>query len=137
MSKHPLHLLLFLVAALALPGCEDSKTPPSRLASVSYMKAESRPVTLTTELSGRTSAFMVSEVRPQVGGIIQERLFVEGSDVKEGDVLYQIDPAIYQAAFDNAKATLMRAEANEVSQTACRALSAGRAGQRGEQAGIR
>lgn len=114
MSKHPLHLLLFLVAALALPGCEDSKTPPSRLASVSYMKAESRPVTLTTELSGRTSAFMVSEVRPQVGGIIQERLFVEGSDVKEGDVLYQIDPAIYQAAFDNAKATLMRAEANEV-----------------------
>ena len=69
-------------------------------------------VAITTELPGRTSAYLVAEVRPQVGGIIQKRLFTEGSDVKAGDVLYQIDPATYQAAWDSAKAQLARAEAN-------------------------
>ena len=69
-------------------------------------------VMLTTELPGRTSAYLIAEVRPQVGGIIQKRLFTEGSDVKEGDVLYQIDPAAYQATYNSAKAALSRAEAN-------------------------
>jgi len=69
-------------------------------------------VALTTELSGRTSAFLIAEVRPQVGGIIQKRLFTEGADVKAGEVLYQIDPAYYQAAYNSAKAALTRAEAN-------------------------
>jgi len=64
------------------------------------------PVTLTTELPGRTSPFAVSEIRPQVSGIILKRLFVEGSAVKKGDPLYQIDPAPYRAALDNALATL-------------------------------
>ena len=107
-----------LVAALAvsvfLSGCEEKAQPQQSLTTVTYMKVEARPVTLTSELPGRTSAFMVSEVRPQVSGIIQQRLFVEGSDVKQGEVLYQIDPALYQAAYDSAKATLMKAEANEV-----------------------
>ena len=67
---------------------------------------------LTTELPGRTSAYLIAEVRPQVSGIIQERLFVEGSDVEAGEVLYQIDPAVYQATYDSAKAELARAEAN-------------------------
>jgi membrane fusion protein (multidrug efflux system) len=67
---------------------------------------------LTTELPGRTSAYLIAEVRPQVGGIIQKRLFTEGSDVKEGEVLYQIDPAVYQATYNSAKAALARAEAN-------------------------
>ena len=67
---------------------------------------------ITTELAGRTSPNLVAEVRPQVGGIIQKRLFVEGSDVKAGQVLYQIDPAPYQAVLDNAKAALSRSEAN-------------------------
>jgi len=71
-----------------------------------------KPVVITTELTGRTSANLVAEVRPQVGGIIQKRLFTEGSDVKAGQVLYQIDPATYQAAMDNAKAGLSRSEAN-------------------------
>ena len=72
------------------------------------------PVTLTMELSGRISPHLIAEVRPQVGGIIQKRLFTEGSDVKAGQVLYQIDPATYQAAFASAKAALARAEANLV-----------------------
>ncbi|MDL2328666.1 efflux RND transporter periplasmic adaptor subunit [Desulfosarcina sp. OttesenSCG-928-A07] len=78
-----------------------------------YETIQPMKVTLTTELPGRVSAFMVSEVRPQVSGIITERLFTEGSDVTAGQVLYQIDPAIYEAALGNAKAALARAEANE------------------------
>jgi membrane fusion protein (multidrug efflux system) len=66
------------------------------------------------ELSGRITPHLIAEVRPQVGGIIQKRLFVEGSDVKAGQVLYQIDPATYQAAYANAKAALARVEANLV-----------------------
>jgi membrane fusion protein (multidrug efflux system) len=69
---------------------------------------------LTSELAGRTSARLIAEVRPQVSGIIQKRLFTEGSDVKAGEVLYQIDPATYQAAYNSAKASLARAEANVV-----------------------
>jgi membrane fusion protein (multidrug efflux system) len=65
-----------------------------------------------TELAGRTSANLIAEVRPQVSGIIQKRLFTEGADVKAGAVLYQIDPAAYQAAYNSAKAALARAEAN-------------------------
>ena len=78
-----------------------------------YETVRPRKVTLTTELPGRVSAFMVAEVRPQVSGIITERLFTEGSDVTAGQVLYQIDPAIFEAAHNNAKAALARAEANE------------------------
>ena len=85
-------------------------TPPP---AYHYETIQPRKVTLTTELPGRVSAFMVAEVRPQVSGIITERLFTEGSDVTAGQVLYQIDPAIYEAALGNAKAALARAEANE------------------------
>ncbi|HLA27164.1 MAG TPA: biotin/lipoyl-binding protein, partial [Syntrophales bacterium] len=67
---------------------------------------------ITMELPGRTSAYLVAEVRPQVGGIIRERLFNEGGDVTAGDVLYQIDPVTFQAAYAGAKAALARAEAN-------------------------
>lgn len=69
------------------------------------------PVTLTTELPGRTSPFAVSEIRPQVSGIILKRLFVEGSTVRRGQPLYQIDPAPYRAALDNAEATLASTKA--------------------------
>lgn len=107
-------LIAALSASVLLAGCEDAPQTQQSLTTVTYMKIEARPVTLTSELPGRTSAFMISEVRPQVSGIIQQRLFVEGSDVRQGEVLYQIDPALYQAAYDSAKATLMKAEANEV-----------------------
>ena len=69
-------------------------------------------VALTTELAGRTSAYLIAEVRPQVGGIVEKRLFTEGADVKAGEVLYQIDSAAYQAAYNSAKAALSRTEAN-------------------------
>ena len=71
-----------------------------------------QPVLLTTELPGRTCPFRIAEIRPQVNGLIQKRLFTEGSEVKAGQDLYQIDPAPFQAALDNATAALGRAEAN-------------------------
>jgi membrane fusion protein (multidrug efflux system) len=67
---------------------------------------------LTTELPGRTSAYLVAEIRPQVNGLLQKRLFEEGANIHESDLLYQIDPAPYQAAYDQAKAALVTAEAN-------------------------
>jgi RND family efflux transporter, MFP subunit len=104
--------LLALLAALSLTACDEQAQQERPLATVTYLEIVPEKLTLTTELSGRTSAFMVSEVRPQVGGIIQKRLFTEGTDVQQGDVLYQIDPSLFQAAYDNALAALQRAEAN-------------------------
>ena len=105
-----------LAAAWILIGCGQNSTgkAPSQAGPPEVSVVEVRPqrVAITTELPGRTSAYLVAEVRPQVGGIIQKRFFTEGSDVKAGDVLYQIDPATYQAAWDSAKAQLARAEAN-------------------------
>ena len=87
----------------------------SRLArpapEVSVLTLEAQPVTLTTELPGRTAPRLIAEVRPQVGGIIQKRLFTEGSEVTAGQVLYQIDPAVYLAEYNSAKAALAQAEA--------------------------
>ena len=73
------------------------------------LRAQAVPV--TTELPGRVVAFEEAEVRPQVGGIIQRRLFVEGGEVKAGQPLYQLDPAPYRAAFDSARAALQKAQA--------------------------
>jgi membrane fusion protein, multidrug efflux system len=73
---------------------------------------EPQPVTITTELPGRTAPYEIADVRPQVGGIIQARLFAEGSIVKAGQVLYRIDPAPFQAAYDQAAAQLANAKAN-------------------------
>jgi membrane fusion protein (multidrug efflux system) len=72
---------------------------------------QAQPLTLTRELPGRTSAFRVAEVRARVNGIVQKRLFTEGSDVKMGQSLFQIDPAPYQAALESARAQVARAEA--------------------------
>jgi membrane fusion protein (multidrug efflux system) len=102
-----------LAFALALAGCGGKgASGPPRAPVVSFVTIQPRSVPLTSELSGRTVAYRIAEIRPQVSGIILERLFEEGSDVAEGQVLYKIDPAVYQAAFDNAKAALARAEAN-------------------------
>ncbi len=101
------------LAALLLAGCgEEAKKPQAPTPEVSFLTAALTAVDLTTELSGRTSALQVAEVRPQVGGIIKSRLFIEGAEVKQGEQLYQIDPAMYQAALDQAKASLLRAQAN-------------------------
>ncbi|MCP5229463.1 efflux RND transporter periplasmic adaptor subunit [Accumulibacter sp.] len=107
-----------LASALTLAACGDGGTggpaPGAAPAAspVGVIVARTEPVTLTTELPGRTAAYMVAEVRPQVSGIVQRRLFTEGSEVKEGQTLYQIDPASYRAALAGAKAGLSRAEAN-------------------------
>jgi len=86
--------------------------PPGGMPEVAVITVQTQRVELTTELAGRVAASQTAEVRPQVGGIIQNRLFTEGSDVKAGDVLYQIDPASYQAAYDGAAAALAKAQAN-------------------------
>jgi membrane fusion protein (multidrug efflux system) len=72
-------------------------------------------IDLTSELSGRTSAFRISEIRPQVSGIIKKRFFTEGGLVKKGEQLYQIDPSTYEAALESAKASLLQAEATVMS----------------------
>ena len=105
-----------LAGCLALTGCGKQSTPagqtPGGPPEVGVVVIAPQRVALTTELSGRTSAYLIAEVRPQVNGIIQKRLFIEGADVKAGEVLYQIDPATYQAAYNSAKAALARTEAN-------------------------
>jgi membrane fusion protein (multidrug efflux system) len=98
------------VACSSPPPADPSPAP-----EVAVVTLATEPVTMTAELPGRTVAVMVSEVRPQIRGLIQRRLFTEGQQVKAGQVLYQIDPALYQADYDNAKATVARAEAARVS----------------------
>jgi membrane fusion protein (multidrug efflux system) len=100
-----------LLGGLLLTGCRRQQPPPPAT-EVTAVTVQPQQVVLTTELPGRTSAYLVAEIRPQVNGIIQKRLFTEGSDVNAGQVLYQIDPAPFQAALDNAKASLSRAEAS-------------------------
>lgn len=106
-----LALLVVVTACGRSQGGPQQAGPPE--VSVAVMKAER--VTITTELPGRTAPLLVAEVRPQVSGIIKDRLFAEGSDVKAGQVLYQIDPATYEAAYAGARAALARSEANVVS----------------------
>lgn len=118
MSRFSISSLLLLTAvATAACGRSDaadaSKTtaPPPEVAVVTVAAS---PVTLTTELPGRTAPFGIAEVRPQVNGLIQKRLFTEGADVRAGTELYRIDAAPYQAALDSARAALARSEANLV-----------------------
>jgi membrane fusion protein (multidrug efflux system) len=102
-----------ILAAVLAVGCgKRAAQAPRGPAEVGVVTVKPERVVLTSELPGRTSAFLVAEVRPQVSGIIQQRLFTEGGEVKEGEVLYRIDPAQYQAAFEQAKAALAVAEAN-------------------------
>jgi len=104
---------IFLLG-LMLGGCnrQQQSPPPPAVPEVAVVAVQPQRVVLTTELPGRTSAHLIAEIRPQVSGIIQKRLFSEGADVKAGEMLYQIDPALFQAALDNARAGLGRAEAN-------------------------
>ncbi len=117
--KRPLAASAVLLAAvsLTLVACGQGKggaaggmgaggpTP------VGVVVVKTEPVTLTSELQGRTSAYLVSEVRPQVGGIVKARLFQEGGYVRAGQPLYQIDPATFQAAVNSAQAGLAQAQA--------------------------
>ena len=101
-----------LVSAVALAtllsGCnkEEATAPAAQAPQVGVVTLQPQAFTLTSELPGRTSAYRVAEVRPQVNGIILKRLFKEGSEVKAGQQLYQIDPAVYEANLANAQANL-------------------------------
>ena len=107
-------LLSGLMAVAILAGCQRSApagAAPGPM-EVGVVTVTPAPVALTRELPGRTSAYRVAEVRARVSGIVQKRNFVEGSEVSAGEVLFEIDAAPYQAALDNAKGVLARAEAN-------------------------
>ncbi|WP_317179404.1 efflux RND transporter periplasmic adaptor subunit [Lelliottia amnigena] len=108
-----LPLSVFFVCATLLTGCDGSDNPKqsAQAPQVTVYVVKSAPLAVTTELPGRTDAFRVAEVRPQVSGIVLRRNFTEGSDVSAGDSLYQIDPATYKAAYDSAKGEMAKAEA--------------------------
>ena len=118
MRKRSLLLLhraisLCLVCSAALAACSSGKTavPPNPAPEVGVVTLHPQPVTITTDLPGRTVAYRIAEVRPQVSGVILKRLFTEGSEVKAGQQLYQIDPASFQANLESAQASLARARA--------------------------
>lgn len=103
--------LVSLIGCNKKQGQQQQMAGPAGPPEVSVLTIQPQKVALTTELPGRTVSALVSEVRPQVGGIIKKRLFSEGSEVKAGQVLYQIDPASYEAALASAVASKARAEA--------------------------
>jgi len=112
--RHGLMTAAVIIATgLIFGGCSDKAGGPPPTPEVAVVTIEPKPVTFTTELPGRTAAYLVAEVRPQVNGIIQKRLFTEGADVRSGQVLFQIDPALYQAALDRSEAQLSTLQLKE------------------------
>ncbi|KAI3595224.1 RND efflux system, membrane fusion protein [Cupriavidus necator H850] len=108
------------LAVLALAGCGPAKpaSPKSATPEVTVVTARRTSVPVSVELPGRTSAYLIAQVRARVDGIVQKRSFQEGADVKANQPLYQIDPAQYRAALDSASAALQKAEANLATTTA-------------------
>lgn len=108
-----LKLISIIVASSLLSACDNSDKAASGAPfepHVDVVTLKSEPVVLSSKLPGRTVSVRTAEVRPQVNGVLQKRLFVEGSQVKKDEQLYQIDPATYQAAYNKAKVTLQNAE---------------------------
>ncbi|MDV5098980.1 efflux RND transporter periplasmic adaptor subunit [Pseudomonas sp. LSJ-87] len=105
--------LLLGAGLLVLGGCGETETAaaPAPVQEVAVHEVTTAAQALTTTLPGRASAHLIAEIRPQVGGIIQKRLFNEGDTVKAGQALYQIDPQSYQATLAQAKATVSSARA--------------------------
>ena len=102
-----------LLITFALSACDD-KSPAEEKAPPSAVKVETvrvQPLAISTELNGRILAPRTAEVRARVAGVVLKRVYREGSDVKQGDVLFRIDPAPFQADYDSARASLARAEA--------------------------
>ncbi len=110
----PHRLAAPLAAAWALAACHKPPPPPPPPPEVGYVVVQSQAVSLNTELPGRTNAFVTADVRPQVNGIILQRLFTEGTDVAKGQALYRIDPKPYQALVEQAQGQLANAQANLV-----------------------
>lgn len=114
MSQNLLAKLSLLALALTLGACDKASTAEEEapLATVRIETLEARPLSITSELSGRIAAPRIAEVRARVAGVVLQRVFREGSDVKKGDVLFRIDPAPFKADLDSAEAELRKAEAN-------------------------
>src|SRR5258707_3085007 len=112
--------IALLSVALVVLGCVQAKQPPPSPTApeVTVVTVHRQPVPVTTELPGRTSAYLVAQVRARVDGIVLRREFTEGADVKAGQRLYQIDPAPYRAALDSALAALQKAQANVAAMNA-------------------
>jgi membrane fusion protein (multidrug efflux system) len=107
------------LAVVALAGCSPTKqaNKPALAQQVTVVAVERTSVPVTVELPGRTSAYLIAQVRARVDGIVQKRSFQEGADVKANDALYQIDPAPYRAALQSAQAAQQKAEANLATTT--------------------
>src|SRR5258707_2687947 len=114
------HVALLSVALVVLGGCVQAKQQPllPTAPEVTVVTFHKEPVPVTTELPGRTSAYLVAQVRARVDGIVLRREFKEGADVKAGQRLYQIDPAPFRAALDSAIGTLQKSQANLAAQSA-------------------
>ncbi|PFH28334.1 efflux RND transporter periplasmic adaptor subunit [Burkholderia sp. JKS000303] len=118
-ERVPYRLLTVATAAVFLAACgKKESAPPPQTPEVGVVTVQPQNVPVFTELPGRTSAFLVAQVRARVDGIVLRREFTEGGDVKAGQRLYKIDPAPYIAALNSAKATLAKAQANLVTQNA-------------------
>ncbi|EOM6433611.1 efflux RND transporter periplasmic adaptor subunit [Escherichia coli] len=116
MTKHARFFLLpsfILISAALIAGCNDKGEEKAHVGEpqVTVHIVKTAPLEVKTELPGRTNAYRIAEVRPQVSGIVLNRNFTEGSDVQAGQSLYQIDPATYQASYDSAKGELAKSEA--------------------------
>ncbi|MEC5404961.1 efflux RND transporter periplasmic adaptor subunit [Paraburkholderia sp. MPAMCS5] len=118
-ERVPFRLISAATAAILLAACGPKQSaPPQQTPEVGVVTIQPTTVPVITELPGRTSAFLVAQVRARVDGIVLRREFTEGGQVKAGQRLYKIDPAPYLATLNNAKATLAKAQANLASTTA-------------------
>ncbi|WP_423758338.1 efflux RND transporter periplasmic adaptor subunit [Burkholderia sp. NLJ2] len=118
-ERVPYRLITVAAAAVFLAACgKKESAPPPQTPEVGVVTVQPQAVPIFSELPGRTSAFLVAQVRARVDGIVLRREFTEGTDVKAGQRLYKIDPAPYLAALNSAKATLAKAQANLVTQNA-------------------
>jgi membrane fusion protein (multidrug efflux system) len=118
-ASHLAIIVLVLTVVLDLAACEKKTEPKvAELVEVGTVTIAQRPLKVTTDLPGRTSAYLVSQVRARVDGVVLKRAFREGADVKAGQLLFRIDPAPYQANLASAQASLLRAQANLASTKA-------------------
>src|SRR5437868_14874601 len=121
LHMHPLlQRLAFVSLPVVLGACAQAKQtpPPAQPPEVTVVAVHRQAVPVTTDLPGRTSPYLVAQVRARVDGIVLKRNFTEGTDVKANQPLYQIDPAPYRAALDSARATQQKAQANLAATTA-------------------
>ncbi|MFT2089751.1 efflux RND transporter periplasmic adaptor subunit [Paraglaciecola sp. 2405UD69-4] len=112
--KYSIRITALVLLTTVLAACQEEAAAPQSMPApaVSYIKVETSQHKIDTQMQGRVAASLTAEVRPQVGGILEQRLFKEGSSVKQGDLLYQINPATYEAAYNEAKANLNSAKAS-------------------------